>query len=154
MDDGRAGRRAAAYWFIDGLPEIVFGILYFAWGGIGLVWGFSLQNPWMKWATLAAFPIFLLVYWNDLKILDFCKARMTYPRTGFVSPPAEPPQDRDEIVTLRTAPPIERNVTSFRRRTVSVFFAATAAVDATRDIPIMAGRWGVPIARVVVAAVV
>ena len=43
-----AGRRAAAYWFIDGLPEIFFGILYLVWGFIGLVWGFYLGNPWMN----------------------------------------------------------------------------------------------------------
>lgn len=33
------GRRAARYWFIDGLPELAFGTALFVCGNFGLVWG-------------------------------------------------------------------------------------------------------------------
>ena len=85
-----AGRRAAAYWFIDGLPEIVFGVVYLALGSVGLAWGSDRKNPWMTGALLVVVLAFLLLFWKDRAILDYCKARVTYPRTGYVRPPAEP----------------------------------------------------------------
>lgn len=146
-----AGRRAAAYWFIDGLPEIFFGVLYVALGAIGLIWGFNLENPWMKGALLVVVLAFLLLFWKDRAILDYCKARVTYPRTGYVRPPTDPVPDRPwEVVTLGTVPPIDWNVTSFRTRAVFVFFVAGAFVD----FPLLDWRWTVPILMAVVAVAV
>ena len=150
-----AGRRAAAYWFVDGLPEIVFGVVYFALGSIGLVWGYHLQNLWLKGAVLVAMLAFVVLLWKDRAILDYCKARLTYPRTGYVRPPAEPKPNREgDLVTLATAPPTDWNVTSFRLRIGFVFWVAGAVVDSAREVPFMAGRWGVPIVMAVVAAAV
>jgi Zn-dependent protease len=145
-----AGRRAAAYWFIDGLPEIFFGVLYIVLGSAGLALGFHSTNPWLKGAMIAAALAFLLLFWKDRAILDYCKSRLTYPRTGYVSPPAEPIDRPWEVVTLSAPPPIDWNVTSFRTRTAFVFFVASRLVD----IPIgrMANRrWSVPVLMALVA---
>jgi len=32
------GRRAASYWFVDGFPDIVFGLAVIVSGAVGLVW--------------------------------------------------------------------------------------------------------------------
>jgi hypothetical protein len=143
-----AGRRAAAYWFIDGLPEILFGIVYVVWGSIGLAWRFHPSNRWMLAAYAVAGLAFFLLWYKDRVILDCLKARLTYPRTGYVRPPEEPvPGSRLEVVTLGTAPPFDWNVTCFRVRTALVFFVSSAFVDC----PLWAGRWSVPIVMLVVA---
>jgi hypothetical protein len=147
-----AGRRAAAYWFIDGLPEILFGVAYLAWGGIGLAWGFDMKNPWMNGAMVVAFLAFLLLFTKDRAILDYCKARLTYPRTGYVSPPAEPePALSDKLITLGTAPPFDWNVTSFRMRTAFFFFLMSRLVNFTTEILSVDGRWSVAIVMALVA---
>ena len=147
-----AGRRAAAYWFIDGLPEIFFGVLYVVWGSTGLIWGFNLENPWMKGAMIAAALAFLLLFWKDRVILDYFKARVTYPRTGYVSPPAEPePALSDKLITLGTAPPFDWNVTSFRMRTAFFFFLMSRLVNFTTEILSVDGRWSVAIVMALVA---
>jgi hypothetical protein len=147
-----AGRRAAAYWFIDGLPEIFFGVLYLALGGIGLIWGFNLENPWMKGVLLVVTLAFLLLFWKDRVILDYCKARLTYPRTGYVRPPAEPePALSDKLITLGTAPPFDWNVTSFRMRTAFFFFLMSRLVNFTTEILRVDGRWSVAMVMALVA---
>ena len=149
---GSAGRRAAAYWFIDGLPEIFFGVLYLALGGIGLIWGFNLENPWMKGVLLVVTLAFLLLFWKDRVILDYCKARLTYPRTGYVRPPAEPePALSDKLITLGTAPPFDWNVTSFRMRTAFFFFLMSRLVNFTTEILRVDGRWSVAMVMALVA---
>ena len=106
--------RAAAYWFIDGLPEIVSGFVMVLCGGIG----FALWK-----AGLNPLPGFLgfLVLWKDREIIEFFKARLTYPRTGYVRPPKSledhPPQT---ITTLMSpsGPASDKNVTHLLHYTV------------------------------------
>lgn len=139
-----AGRRAAAYWFIDGLPEIVFGVVYLAMGSVGLAWGFDRKNPWMMAAMVVVGLAFLVLFWKDRAVLDYFKARLTYPRTGYVRPPAEPvPGRNDEILLFRTAPAIDWNVSSFRIRTAFIFFVASRFVGQE--------RWAMPIVMVAAA---
>ena len=146
------GRRAAAYWFIDGLPEILFGIVYLVWGIIGMAWGFHLALLATNQVTLAVTLAFLLLWWKDQAILDYLKTRLTYPRTGYVRPPAEPAPQRPVIwVRLGPAPPLDSNVTSFRTRTAFVFFLASRLVP---PYPLAAARWSVPIVMAVAAVVV
>jgi hypothetical protein len=146
-----AGRRAAAYWFIDGLPEIFFGILYLVWGCIGLVWGFYPKNPWIGWSMVIVAVAFLLRWWKAAAILDYFKARLTYPRTGYVRPPADMPDGRWHMITLGLAsPPIDSNVTSFRLRTVYAFLLASLLVPADP----WAARWTVPALMALVAVAV
>jgi hypothetical protein len=143
-----AGRRAAAYWFIDGLPEIFFGILYLVWGCIGLVWGFYLENRWLRWSMAPEVLAFLLLWWKAPAILDYFKARLTYPRTGYVNPPADVPNGRWHMITLGLAsPPTDSNVTSFQRTAYAFFVARVFVLPGDP----WAARWIVPALMTIVA---
>jgi hypothetical protein len=78
----------------------------------------------------------------ERKIVQYIKARVTYPRTGYVRPPV--PLGKalrsETIVTLglRQQPPPDENVTAFRERTVVVLFLGGWAVH-----PI-SSPWGLP----------
>jgi hypothetical protein len=108
-------RRAAAYWFIDGLQEIVSGAAMALCGGMGLaLWSAGLS------------PLFgflgLLLLWKDRGVVEFLKTRLTYPRTGYVRPPEDAEDDPPQtIVTLMSVPAaaVDKNVTHFRYRTVT-----------------------------------
>jgi TRAP-type uncharacterized transport system fused permease subunit len=78
-----ASRRAKTYWEIDGLPVMLVGastiliglLLYFA----------TFQSAWF----LPALAVFFLLWsvLNKKETLEKLKARITYPRTGYVAPP-------------------------------------------------------------------
>jgi hypothetical protein len=120
------GRRAASYWFVDGLPDILAGTTLLVFGVLGLWWGIHLSTS----ATQPDFFLIagglLLLYWKEREILDFLKSRLTYPRTGYV----QPPQDLSEaglpntltVLALKPWPPSDENVTRFKTRTVMVVF--------------------------------
>jgi hypothetical protein len=121
------GRRAAAYWFEDGLPEILGGLVLLACLLI-------LLAAHLRWINSVLFIILWnigILFWLALykwgwKILDFIKTRLTYPRAGYASPPGDPDPDMDllydlfgktrprPILTFRTAPPLKTNVTNFK----------------------------------------
>ncbi len=114
------GRRAAAYWFIDGLPEIVFGVAYLVWGSLGTFWGMYFPNLWMKTAVVLACIAFIALFFTQRRLLDYFKGRLTYPRTGYVRPPKDsPPYD---LLNPNTPLPIDENTISFRLSTVFLFF--------------------------------
>ncbi len=157
-----AGRRAAAYWFVDGLEEIVFGLLFLI-PGVGVI-AFDLnylQHWWMALLIFCFFVGFWILFWADRQILDFLKARFTYPRTGYARPPQNPEPDQDvlvdfilpdkrrrELLTLYSARPLDENVTSFRARTVFLFLAANMVAQW------FPGRGSVALIMVAVAALV
>ncbi len=106
--------RAAAYWFIDGLPEIVAGLVMALSGGIGLVLWVAGLNPLFAFLGLA-------VLWKDRSIVDFLKARLTYPRTGYVKPPMNSDELPPQMLTSLMPPPgsaSDKNVTHFRNNTL------------------------------------
>jgi len=143
------GRRAAAYWFIDGLPEIVAGIGLVAVGG-SLLW-FHQIHP-HSWPVSAAFLVigllsFFLVFDYDRAFSMFRKSHVTFPRTGYVRPPAEAPQ-RETVISLGLvgephAP--DQNITQFRSLTVGVVFLGNIVAG------VIAKPIGVPIAMSAVA---
>jgi hypothetical protein len=145
-----AGRRAAAYWFIDGLPEIFFGTLYVVSGTALLICGSHLPDRWAKAAMLGIGTAFLFLFWKDRVILDYFKMRLTYPRTGYVRPPSDYEPGGPVVLTLRAAPPVDWNVTSFRIRTVFVFWWAAIVADA----PFLEGRWDIPVVMAMAAVAV
>ncbi len=122
------GKRAASYWFVDGLPDILAGMTLLLFGAVGLWWCIHLSTP-------AAQPHFffiaaglLLLFWKGRAVLDFLKSRVTYPRTGYVRPPDESSVTRlgnpATLITmsLTPGPPPDENVTHFNTRTVYVVF--------------------------------
>jgi hypothetical protein len=147
---GRAdspGRRAAAYWFSDGLPEIVFGLVSLILGVLGMAWGFQTANVWAFAAAMAALCGFLALLWWDRKILDFLKARVTYPRTGYVRPPADPKPPFGGMVGIPNPRPYDRNEADFRGPAI-VFFSAMVVA------PMANGRWIVPVLMTIAAVLV
>jgi hypothetical protein len=117
-----AGRRAAAYWFVDGLPEIAFGVLFLAMGVAGVALGFYPKDRLIRAVFFAVSIGFVVLFSWDRKILDYIKARLTYPRTGYVRPPVEGPKQAHAWPSVVSSPPPDENVTRFRTRTVLLFF--------------------------------
>ena len=85
-----AQRRAWNYWFDDGLPTLV--------GGFGcFVFGLSFifdRPPLFRLLLTAPYYVILL---RNRSIIEWLKARLTYPRTGYVTPPRS---SRDELTPL------------------------------------------------------
>ena len=116
MEDYSASpaHRAAAYWFIDGLPEVVSGLVIALSGGVGLVLWAAGLNPLFAFLGLA-------VLWKDRSIVDFLKARLTYPRTGYVRPPINSDDVTAQTFTSLMPPrrsASDKNVTHFRNNTL------------------------------------
>jgi hypothetical protein len=121
MEDNSAGRRAADYWFIDGLPESVFGIGIALWSITGLVWKAYVHTSWMAaLLIILSVGLFSLFIW-PLPIIGSIKSKITYPRTGYVQPPADPAPDANLLISLNLNP-LKRlkneNVTLFRSQVV------------------------------------
>jgi hypothetical protein len=123
------GRRAAAYWFADGFPEIVLGVTLILCALAGILW--SLYGPLPHARQLVAFLLvtagFLLYYFTERPILEFLKSRVTYPRTGYVQPPEEmEPSSRSSLTTLCLSeapkPKLNENVTFFRWKLVTMLW--------------------------------
>ena len=145
VPENSPGRRAAANWFIDGLPEIVTG-LEFAILGWMATWLLH-QQLWFERLLAAGVLVLLtfLVYGGDRTITEFFKARVTYPRTGYVQPPMHAEElQRSELVVSLARPPNE-NVTDFRRRTVTVLFFGWILPGAINP------PWGLPVAMTATA---
>jgi hypothetical protein len=115
------GQRAASYWFIDGLPEIVFGLALLIFGAAALLARLSAPYSWARFGLLPVGLGYGLLFWKAREVLDFLKARLTYPRTGYVQPPKDyaPP---GILATLRPDRTADENVWSFKTRTVSVIW--------------------------------
>jgi len=127
------GRRAAAYWFEDGLPELLAGFILF-------LCFLLMLAVYLRWINLILFMVlwsvgltFVLTLpaWG-WRVLDLIKTRLTYPRSGYATPPGEPGPGQDffydhlgkrnseTILTLRTAPPPKTNVTNFGFRIIII----------------------------------
>jgi hypothetical protein len=77
-------RRPQRYWDIDGLPELIMGLLWMVWGGAWVLGDRMSHHPliriyWTFVPALLAFSGFLAV-----AIIKRLKARLTFPRTGYV----------------------------------------------------------------------
>jgi len=92
-------RRPRQYWYSDGLPEMAIGGIFLA---IGLL--FSGQavvpehSPWQALAGLALPILIVGSLWLTRWLVGAAKARLTYPRTGYVAYPR--PSRRRRILTL------------------------------------------------------
>ena len=74
-----AQQRAWNYWFEDGLPVLVggFGLLFF---GASMLFDHSLFR-------LVLFGLYCVILLRHRMIIEWLKVRLTYPRTGYVTPP-------------------------------------------------------------------
>jgi hypothetical protein len=103
LPEAGPGKRAATYWFLDGLPEMVFGLAFVLLGGAGILLPFrypSLRKP----VVLILFVAFIVLWTWDRKIL----------RTGYVQPPGDPyAEPEGEIIRIAVVRRDE-NITWFR----------------------------------------
>jgi hypothetical protein len=118
------GRRAASYWFVDGFPEILFGITLGVAAAAGVVWRLYAPVPAREFYLPVVAAWALLYFYKERAILNYLKSRFTYPRTGYVQPPEETEAGvkRCSLISLdlspKPKPPANENVTFFRQRTV------------------------------------
>lgn len=138
------GRRAASYWFCDGLPEIFFGTALVIIAALMLLWRLYAPKPWIPFDWIIAAVGFLFYYLPERRVLDFLKSHVTYPRTGYVQPPEESQFHFQTLTTLslRPDPPAKENVTSFQWRTVGLIFWVVYPFMLESN-PL--GRWVVPV---------
>ena len=78
-------RRPARYWNIDGLPELVLGLLWMVWGGAWLV-GQAVPHDW-RWTAywLIVPPALALSGVTAAWATRRLKERLTFPRAGYVA---------------------------------------------------------------------
>jgi hypothetical protein len=121
------GRRAAAYWFADGLPEMVAGFGFLAFGACAIWFDHLQQHSWPERAAFLAIELvsIAVIFVCGRSISVYLKSRVTFPRTGYVRPPLDWDRvsQRETVVGLGLAGEQARpdqNVTSFRSSTISV----------------------------------
>jgi hypothetical protein len=112
-------RRAWNYWFEDGLPTIV--------GGLGCLFG-GLSFFFAGGIRLLFFPLYGVIVLRHGAITEWVKMHLTYPRTGYLSPPS-PTQDAPAAAGNLTAltldaQPAPRPETAGNQRERTVRFAA------------------------------
>jgi hypothetical protein len=82
LDD--VARRPVQYWNVDGLPELMMGLLWMVWGGAWL-FGETLPHDWSRTAYWLVVPALLAL--SPLAVhraVRALKLRLTFPRTGYV----------------------------------------------------------------------
>lgn len=77
-------RRPVRYWNVDGLPELMTGLLWIVWGGAWIL-GQQVPHDW-RWAAywLLVPPLLAAAMYGTTVAIRRLKARVTFPRTGYV----------------------------------------------------------------------
>ena len=81
------GRRAASYWYVDGLPEILFGLTLVIMAALAFLWRRYTARSWREFDWIIVCVGFTVYFLMERGVLDFLKSHVTYPRTGYVQPP-------------------------------------------------------------------
>jgi hypothetical protein len=103
LDD--LARRPARYWNVDGLPELMAGLLWIVWGGAWLV-GQQIPRgtPWnLSWVVVPPAPA--AGGFVALRATQRLKERVTFPRAGYVEwkEPSRPARLGVAAVAIGTA---------------------------------------------------
>ena len=105
MDLGDAERRAQRYWTIDGLPELLMGLLWILWGAAFLAGEALPRGP--VWNIYWTFTPAVLALSGVAAVwaIKRLKARITFPRTGYVEwrEPSRPQRLLTAAVAILTA---------------------------------------------------
>ena len=90
-----APRRAARYWYEDGLAEIGVGLLFLLVAAWFAVEGLAPAGSLPPWFSALGLPVIVLGGMFAFGLLvRVIKQRLTYPRTGYVAYPRTPPLRR------------------------------------------------------------
>jgi len=82
LDD--LARRPVRYWNVDGLPELIMGLLWIAWGGAWLIGQRIPHGSWLNVCWLVVPPALAGGGFAGVWATRRLKERLTFPRTGFV----------------------------------------------------------------------
>lgn len=130
-------RRSTRYWNVDGLPELMMGLVWMLWGGAWLL-GQSLPRGvsnvyWMFTPFLLALSGVASV-WATKKL----KARITFPRTGYVewNPPTRQQRLAAAAVAIVTASVLVALISG--NRTVGLEQVAAPAVGVVLSLAFVA----------------
>ncbi len=127
VEPSSPGRRAAAYWFIDGLPQIVLGLAILFSAFLGILVRVLLASEPQFFHVLITASGFQLYASFGRRTIEGIKARVTYPRTGYAEAPEEVPgKESIGLTSLNLNPHLRtrENVTSFLTRTGLVILFA------------------------------
>lgn len=84
-----ARQRALNYWQQDGLPGLVTGVACLLGAVLLYTAGLQPQPAWAIAVMLTALVLFLVFLFAATAVVNVLKARLTYPRTGYATPPGE-----------------------------------------------------------------
>lgn len=82
-----AERRAWSYWFVDGLPHMVSGVGCLVVAATILMSNVLPNRKLVVVFTVITYGLAALILFCMRRILEWLKARITYPRTGYATPP-------------------------------------------------------------------
>jgi hypothetical protein len=82
-----AETRSWNYWFADGLPQLLIGVSALLFGFYFISTGTRSASAAASILALVAFVIYLLLIVRAAQILEWLKARITHPRTGYAASP-------------------------------------------------------------------
>lgn len=129
-----AKRRSGKYWEIDGIPQASQGlslilvgqlIRFTDWGDAKLHAGSLLGL-----APLVGISLWILFILREQRFLEWVKARVTYPRTGYVQSPTSPKRDDPESPLNPEWTPAKRKIAmtfvAFAFALISLFYLAAA----------------------------
>jgi uncharacterized membrane protein HdeD (DUF308 family) len=99
-----AQRRSWNYWFIDGLPTLIAGIPCVLMGVVLLADNAPVNHPVRLALVVVGLVLYCVMTVRMRRVLEWLKARITYPRTGYATPPEEGPEPPDvTVLTFRPA---------------------------------------------------
>ena len=84
VDLAEVSRRPQRYWNVDGLPELVMGLLWVVWGAAWLIGEWVPREGAGRLYWLFAPALLVLGGFGAIGVIKRLKARLTFPRTGFV----------------------------------------------------------------------
>jgi hypothetical protein len=134
--------RAWQYWNVDGLPTITMGMAFLL-QGVAYLWGHHHSDSILP-IVLVVVSIAIYVdqiFWR--KIVGWLKARITYPRTGYVAPP---PRRLSTDPALLSASELKQ-----QRITKRVWIFLALFLVLSFSFSFKYGRWYFAIAAVVLA---
>jgi hypothetical protein len=82
-----AEQRSWSYWFADGLPQLLIGISAILFGFYFVYSGSPSASRTASLLAIVGFGIYLLLTVRAAQVLEWLKARITYPRTGYAASP-------------------------------------------------------------------
>jgi hypothetical protein len=85
-----AERRAWKYWFVDGLPNLLAGLICLLVSLLLILFfthGYNRSPLLTLLACIGLGALFTVVIWQLRFVLEWLKSRITYPRSGYAPPP-------------------------------------------------------------------